>query len=145
MAITLICTMNKLKAHPPLRKRPQDLLLCIGAAFLILAVVALSAALSSRFGVPWQVFFKALDFAIYTLIVFGLWISDQRPLWRNRAFWILTITGLTVHVFGYAVVLSRLAYFKPVWFGLIGFAEIVLLLECKNWFISHKRDGSHSA
>lgn len=136
---------RNLNAHPPLWRRPQDLLLCIGAALLILAAVGTSAALSVRYGVPWRVFFKGLDFTIYTLVVFGIWISDQRKLWRKRSFWILTTAGLAVHTLCYALLLDRLAYFKPFWFGLIGLAEVVLLIECKRWVMLHGRGRTPTA
>jgi hypothetical protein len=107
----------------------------VAVAFCILAVVGVGAALSTNYGLPWPVFFKALQFKAFTLMLYGVWIANQRSLWKERVFWILTTLSLLVHTLAFAVVLSRFANFKPVWFAMIGFAEILLMLACKSLLI----------
>lgn len=50
------------------------------------------------------------------------------------AYWLAVISG---HSIVFAVVLTHLETFKPIWFGIVVVPEIAAFIICRNWILPH--------
>jgi hypothetical protein len=64
----------------------------------------------------------------YTAILFGYFIADSRRFFRNRLFWVLTLTLLSLHVGVFVIVLTHAAEWRLPWFMVVVVEVPVFLL-----------------
>jgi hypothetical protein len=70
-----------------------------------------------------------LQLAVFTVLTFGLLVSEFRPSWNRASFWVALLALLGAHVALYAVVLAHVSEWRLVWFMIVGIAEGSLLIR----------------
>ena len=112
-------SLNLLKGI--LKRGLQAIVLTIGGVFVALLVVEYSDA-------SWLPSARWLALLIYTPLVFGAVIREFHGSWRRMDFWLWLVGLLVVHAAGYAVVLTWVKEFRPVWFLPLSLAEGAVLI-----------------
>jgi peptidoglycan/LPS O-acetylase OafA/YrhL len=127
------------KSEQHLHKRLRDFLLYIAIALLVLAAIIAT----TYTGLSDSSFIKIFEFFGFTALLFGYFIEDSRALWRRGAYWALAGLLLAAHSIAFAVVLTHVETFKPIWFGMIVLPEIVVFVFCRNLLLPHSNTKSN--
>ena len=128
------------KSEQHLRKRLRDFLLYIAITLLVLAAIIAT----TYTGLSDSSFIKIFEFLGFTALLFGYFIADSRRWWRNRNYWVLTGLLFLAHSIVFAILLTRVETFKPIWFGLIVLPEMVGFILCRNWLLPDTRTENDS-
>ena len=113
------------------RQRARDFLLYVSVGFVILGVI-FGAAMT---GLSEDAFVKWLGLIAFTLLLFGYFIVDSRSLWRRAQFWVISGTCLLAHLVTFVVLFGHTTTFKPVWIGMIGLVEMLILLFLRRYLL----------
>jgi hypothetical protein len=96
---------------------------------IILAILGLVFVLGLL--VSHEVFAKWGALAIFTMGIFGFFISDSREHVKVHKFWALVAILLALHLTGWIIFLRQVGEWRPIWFS-------VMVLEFPVF--SHLRD-----
>lgn len=81
---------------------------------------------------------------LFTGILYGAFIGYNRPLFRNRTFWLLTATAFIVHTALFAFIVTRIHPWRSLWSALM-FFEAPLLDALKERFAAAEKDTAPRA
>jgi hypothetical protein len=110
------------------RKKILDLALYVLVSVAVVGSIFLGYAL----GIPHEEFMRWFGLIGATLIIFGFAVSQNRPLWDKKSFWILLSAIFIAHccvIAGLAISKTNLTGFK---IAVICFTEISLMNILKN-------------
>lgn len=113
-----------------IRSRVWDYFLYTIIAFAFLGAVF---AVENKWG--HEVFIRWGGLAGFTLCLFGYFIADSRELSRVWHFWVLTALLLSMHLAGFAILLSHVDEWKLMWFTVM-VIEYPILLLLREKFLS---------
>lgn len=116
------------------RVRDFALYLVIGIALLALIFAV------AYFGVNGDLFIEWFSLAAFTLLLFGYFIADSRSLWKRSKFWVISSLCLLLHLVGFLALMHFVTFVKPIWFGMIGVIEMVVLLGLRRLFFPYRHE-----
>lgn len=102
------------------RNRIRDLLLEIGIAITLVALVLVYAA---RVPPERRVDFRWVGLVASTAVTFGYALRWCRRYWRLVRFWLAFVALLSAHSVIFTFVLLRVEEWRLMWFAFVGFAE----------------------
>lgn len=71
---------------------------------------------------------------VNTAVIFGYFIHGSREQYRDRAFWILFLSLLIIHLTAFGIVITNAHEWKPVWF-MVMIPELALFLALRDRFV----------
>jgi hypothetical protein len=113
------------------RERARDFLLYVSVSLVILAAI-FAAAIT---GLSGDAFVKWLGLIAFTLLLFGYFIAESRSLWRRAQFWAISGICLLAHLLAFVLLFAHTTTFKPIWIGMIGLVEMLILLFLKRYLL----------
>jgi hypothetical protein len=104
------------------RRRVIDYLLYIAIGSLFIAIAIFVALRWSD-----DAYTRWFGFICCTFLLFGSFLQNSSKFLRVRQFWVITALSLLVHVLLFVAVLTQVAEWRLMWFGVMVFEYPVLL------------------
>jgi len=119
--------MRSEKVNPSRRFDPnaltvRDVLVVVPVVIGLLIVCILFA-----FSVSHDVYIRWGGLALDTAVLYGLFINYSRQFFRKWQFWALTALLLSVHLAGFAILLTHVDEWKLTWFTVMAIEYPVLI------------------
>jgi hypothetical protein len=108
------------------RMRDAVLYVLISSVVIIILVAAALNRVSEYTTLKW------FAFSMFTGVIFGLFISHSRPLWRKRQLWAFVGSLMSLHTVGFLLLTRRGAQIKPIHWAAATFVELVLLMVLRS-------------
>ncbi len=117
--------LMKINHHPrfdPNDLTTRDILIIVP---VVIGLLILCASFASS--VSHEVYIRWGGLALDTAILYGLFINYSRQFFRRWQFWELTALLLSVHLAGFAIVLTHVDEWKLTWFTVMALEYPVLI------------------